>query len=144
MQATHLSNSPEETWAIAASLVKQLPERAVVALHGDLGAGKTCFVKGMAIALSIHEAVTSPTYTLVREYQGARPLFHADLYRLADAADVSTIGLDEYLDMPCGIAAIEWPERAGELIPNDAVHVTLEIGDQPNQRRITIKMNRQL
>lgn len=138
MEFLHVSDSPEQTRAIAATLVNQLPDRAVVALHGDLGAGKTCFVKGMALALGIQEAVTSPTYTLIHEYQAPRPLFHADLYRLADEADTSSIGLEEYLDMPRGITAIEWPERAGNLIPADAVHVTLELGDQHYQRRIRI------
>jgi tRNA threonylcarbamoyladenosine biosynthesis protein TsaE len=138
METNQLSDSPEQTQAIAAQLVGQLPDRAVVALHGDLGAGKTCFVKGMAIALGIRDPVSSPTYTLIREYQGERPLFHADLYRLAGGADLASVGLEEYLDMPRGITAIEWPERAGDLIPADATHVTLELGDQPEQRRIRI------
>ena len=77
-----ISHSVEDTWNIARSLIDQLPDRAVLALHGELGSGKTCFVQGLAAALDISQAITSPTFTIVNEYSGTRPLYHIDLYRL--------------------------------------------------------------
>ena len=97
--------------AIAAALARTLSAGAVLLLHGDLGAGKTAFVRGLAIGVGLDEdVVSSPTFTLVHEYRGGRvPLFHADLYRLPDGAAIDDLGFDEALDE--GIVAIEWPER---------------------------------
>lgn len=120
-----ISNSVEETWAIAAALVSELPVRAVLALHGDLGAGKTCFVQGIALALGINQPVTSPTFTIVNEYHGDRYLCHIDLYRLSGADEVLALGFDEYLEAE-GIVAVEWSERAEEIFPADAIHIEIK------------------
>jgi len=136
--SVHISHSPEDTWALARTLAAELPERAVLALHGELGSGKTCFVQGLARALGITQAVTSPTFTLVSEYSGTKKLFHIDLYRLQRPEDVLAIGLDEYVEAD-GIKAVEWAERAGNLLPPDTIHIAFEVMTQPEQRRIVVK-----
>lgn len=129
---THQSSSEEETRRIAARFAKDLRAGAVVLLRGDLGAGKTAFVRGMAEGLRINaDEVTSPTFTLVHEYRGGLlPLIHVDLYRL-DRADLDEIGLDQDL-AGRGIVAVEWPERLWRSI-NGATTVT--ITDRGSDRR---------
>lgn len=134
---TYISSSPEETWAIAGRLVASLPSRATVALCGELGSGKTCFVQGMARALGIRRAVTSPTFTVVNEYRGNCHLTHIDLYRLHGPDEVLALGFDEYLEGD-GITAIEWPDRAEDLLPEDAVFVCMETRPEPRERLIRI------
>ena len=132
------SRSPEETWAIAAALVRELPARAVIALHGDLGAGKTCFVQGLARALGITEPVTSPTFTIMNEFHGERYLCHIDLYRLGGPDEVLALGFDEYLEAD-GIVAIEWPERAADILPAHTINVQLAVDDDtPDARMIEV------
>jgi tRNA threonylcarbamoyladenosine biosynthesis protein TsaE len=108
---THTSNSEAETRAIAARLAADLEPGDIVLLSGDLGAGKTAFVRGLAEGLSLDpDEVTSPTFTLVHEYRGGRlPLIHVDLYRL-DRAELDEIGLDQDLATK-GVTAVEWSER---------------------------------
>jgi tRNA threonylcarbamoyladenosine biosynthesis protein TsaE len=132
------SRSAEETREFARSLAGRLPRRCVLALHGDLGSGKTCLVQGLARALGLEEVVNSPTYTLVHEYPGPRPLQHVDLYRIAGPREALALGLDEVLDRD-GITAIEWAERAGDLLPATAIHVVLEHGSAPDERLITVR-----
>ena len=133
---THHSNSEEQTRQIAAVLARDLRAGAVILLQGDLGAGKTAFVRGLAEGLGINtDDVTSPTFTLVHEYRGGRlPLIHVDLYRL-DRADLDEIGLDQDL-AATGVVAIEWPERLSRAI-NGARQI--DIADRGgDQRDITI------
>ncbi|MBA4387601.1 MAG: tRNA (adenosine(37)-N6)-threonylcarbamoyltransferase complex ATPase subunit type 1 TsaE [Verrucomicrobia bacterium] len=135
---TCVSKSPEETWDIARTLVDSLPQSAVIALHGDLGAGKTCFVHGLAMALGIEKPVTSPTFTVINEYRGpARNLNHIDLYRLNSFPEIQAIGFEDYTSGP-GITAVEWAERAGDLIPPGAIHVSITTGKDPDERMIII------
>ena len=136
---TYETNSVEETQAAAAALAGELPRGAVVCLHGDLGAGKTCFVQGMARAIGVRRPVGSPTFTLVNEYRGERGLAHVDLYRLRGAADAYGLGVEEYLEHYDGIVAIEWAERLGDLLPQDCWHVRLEPGRAgDDSRRVTV------
>jgi tRNA threonylcarbamoyladenosine biosynthesis protein TsaE len=131
-----VSESEQQTRSIASALSRDLTMGSVLLLAGDLGAGKTAFVKGLAEGLGIDaDEVTSPTFTLVHEYRGGRlPLIHVDLYRL-DRADLDEIGLDQDL-AAAGVVAVEWSERLSRLIP-DAVTVT--IADRGGDRReITI------
>lgn len=137
---TYLSSCPEDTMNLASELLRARPGRCIIALHGDLGAGKTCFVRGLARELGISQPITSPTFTIVQEYPSQRPLYHIDLYRLADPDEMLDLGFDEYLTQ-AAVVAIEWAERAGDLLPEDTVHVTLEPGDEDDQRRITIEPN---
>jgi tRNA threonylcarbamoyladenosine biosynthesis protein TsaE len=132
--------SAEETQALAARLEKELPDGAVVCLHGDLGAGKTCFVQGLAKALGIRRPVGSPTFTLINEYRGKRRLAHIDLYRLRGATDAFGLGVEEYLEHFDGVVAIEWAERLGDLLPEACWHVRLEAGTAGEaSRRVTVE-----
>lgn len=134
---TFLSESPEETVAWAAAWVKQQPDGTVIALRGDLGAGKTCFVRGLAAGLGFNGSVHSPTFTLINEYRGPRTLYHLDLYRLAGPDDAWEIGIDQYLPGE-GITAIEWAERISSLLPDHTVFINLSYGDEINQRVIEV------
>ena len=129
---THISNSEEDTRAIASAFAKHLQAGAVVLLSGDLGAGKTAFVRGLADGLLINtDEVTSPTFTLVHEYRGGRlALIHVDLYRL-ERVDLDEIGLDQDLAIT-GVIAVEWAERMSRAIPGA---VTVSISDLGGDRR---------
>ena len=129
---TYQSHSEEETRRIAAAFAANLESGTVVLLGGDLGAGKTAFARGLAEGLGINpDEVTSPTFTLVHEYQGGRlPLIHVDLYRL-DRAELDEIGLDQDLAAR-GIVAVEWPERLSRTI-NDAI--SIHIADRGGDSR---------
>ena len=126
------SNSEQETRSIAAALARDLAMGSVLLLSGDLGAGKTAFVRGLAEGLGIDpDEVTSPTFTIVHEYRGGRlPLIHVDLYRL-DRADLDEIGLDQDL-AATGVVAVEWSERLSRSIPGA---VTVAIADQGEDKR---------
>ena len=131
------THSPEETWELAAELAGELGPGTVIALHGDLGAGKTCFVQGYAAALGIDEPITSPTYTLIGEYEGRLPLHHIDLYRLSGPTEALGLGLEEYFDVN-GITAIEWAERAEGLLPPDLLHIQIKADGHTGTRMFRI------
>lgn len=133
----YVTNSPEETEALGCELAKKLKAGDIVAFSGDLGAGKTAFTRGLAKGLGIHEAVTSPTYTIVNEYENGRlPLFHFDMYRLSSADELFEIGWEDYLARG-GICAVEWSERVSDMM-TDAVTVQItRLGDM--QREIVIE-----
>ena len=131
------TEGPEQTWAAAAALMESLEPGTVIALHGDLGAGKTCFIQGLAVAMGITDPITSPTYTLIGEYEGRMKLNHIDLYRLANSIEALGIGLEEYLESD-GITAIEWAERAEEILPESMLHVSIEKGCDEMSRQIEI------
>ena len=130
------THSEAETEALGERLAKCLRAGAVVALYGDLGAGKTAFVRGMARGLDIRESVTSPTFTIVNEYPGDPALFHFDMYRLKNAEELYGIGWEDYLDRN-GICVTEWSERIEEALPEDAVRVTIQrLGDTDRAVRV--------
>lgn len=130
-------SSVEETWALAKRLAAEIAPGDVVCLEGDLGAGKTTFVQGLAAALGVPGRVSSPTFCLVQEHRGESALLvHMDLYRLRGEEDVLAVGWEDYL-AEGAIVAVEWPERAGSLVPEDAVHVVFEHLDGDERRRIT-------
>jgi len=132
-----ITNSPDETKALAADLVKKLKPGSVLALHGDLGSGKTCFVQGLAEALGVKEIVNSPTFAIINEYQGRIRLYHIDLYRISSAAEAEALGLEDILEGD-GITAIEWPEIFSPLLPKNAIHIYFEFVNA-DRRRIRIK-----
>lgn len=118
--ALFTSNSVEETVEFARQWSSSLVPNDIVALAGDLGAGKTHFVKGLAAGLNVNADVTSPTFTLIHEYPGGwLPLYHVDFYRLEETEEAVKIGIEEYLDGD-GVTAIEWADKFADLIPETA------------------------
>ncbi len=135
----HYSASEQETEALGEALVSRLSPGAVVAFTGDLGAGKTAFVRGMARGLDITQRVTSPTFTIVNEYEGGRlPLFHFDLYRLSSSDELFDIGWEDFLRRG-GICAVEWSENVTDALEPDTVFIDIRRGETPDSRVITIK-----
>ena len=122
---------------MAAALAADLKSGTVLALHGELGSGKTCFVQGLARALGIRQPVTSPTFTIVNEYRGRCPLIHMDLYRISDPEELLNIDFENYLDTE-GITVIEWAERSGNWLPVNTMHIYFEDGTDLNTRTITL------
>lgn len=136
MASQHLSHSEADTRQVAQGLARAMHAGQTILLFGDLGAGKTAFVKGLAEGLGIDaDEVTSPTFTLVHEYRGGRlPLIHVDLYRL-DRAELDEIGLDPELAL-AGILVVEWAERLTRLVPGaTTIHIAADGGDD---RTLTI------
>lgn len=123
-KATTISNSPEETLALGEAWAAEVRAGWVIGLEGDLGAGKTQLVKGLARGLGISEPTTSPTFTLVCEYESKLPLAHLDFYRLENDEQILAAGLEPYFS-PEGIAVIEWINRWTGPSPADYRHVTL-------------------
>ncbi len=128
---------PEETEAVGERLAESLSPGAVVALTGELGAGKTCFVQGLARGLGVTTRATSPTFVLINEYRGRLPVHHVDLYRLASLTEAMDLGLLELLDGD-GVSVVEWADRITPLLPARAIHVSIDgLGDEP--RTIVIR-----
>ena len=135
----HVTNSPEETEALGEMLAGRLEPGTVIAFTGDLGAGKTAFVRGLARGLGITERVTSPTFTIVNEYEGGRlPLFHFDMYRLGSADELFDIGWEDYLARG-GVCAVEWSENVSDDLEEGCLRVDIRRGERDDQRRITIE-----
>ena len=139
LMATLISKSPEETARIGANFARDAQPGIVFGLVGDLGAGKTQFVKGFAEGLGITERVHSPTFTLVNEYRSGRiPCFHLDLYRLETPEQILAAGLENYFRPEEAITLIEWFDRASELVPANERVVTVQFaaGAAENEREI--------
>ncbi len=134
----YMTESEAETTALAESFAQSLAPGQVLCLRGDLGVGKTIFAKGLCSALGVSEHVSSPTFTLVNEYEGAQgTIYHFDLYRIEDPDELYEVGFEEFVGGD-GIAIIEWPERAEELLPQNRFEILLERNGE-NGRRITVK-----
>jgi len=132
-----ISNSPEDTLAIARLLGASLRPGDVVALTGDLGAGKTLFCKGVGEALGISpDRIVSPTFTIVTEHAGTVPLTHIDVYRLSGSREADEIGIRELLPGD-GVCLVEWAEKIGELLPTDCIRVTFTISGD-DRREIAV------
>ena len=135
----YLSRSEAETEALGQAIAARLRPGDVVAYTGDLGAGKTAFTRGLARGLGCTGRVTSPTFTIVNEYNGPVPLFHFDLYRLAGEDDLFDIGWEDYLDRG-GVCAVEWSERAAGALPQGTVTVAiLRCGENADWRQIRVE-----
>jgi tRNA threonylcarbamoyladenosine biosynthesis protein TsaE len=131
-----VSPDPDATTALGRRLAGVARAGDVICLWGDLGAGKTQFAKGFGAGLGVTGTISSPTFVLMSEYEGRLPLFHVDLYRLADGADALAGGvIDER--QAAGVTLVEWPERLGELLPGRRLDVAIE-GTGTDPRRITI------
>lgn len=124
--------SPEETRNFGRKLASFLKPGDVLTLTGDLGAGKTCLTQGIGQGLKIKRAINSPTYNIIKEYQGQYPLYHFDLYRIEEEEMVE-LGYEEYF-YGDGITVIEWPQRAGDLLPKERLEI--ELDKQGEEKRV--------
>ncbi len=133
------SYSPDDTAEFARGFAKRLTGGEVIAMYGDLGAGKTAFVQGLAKGLGITRNVTSPTFTIVNEYMGRLPLYHFDVYRIADPDEMYEIGYDDYIGGD-GVCVIEWAELIEELLPLGHINLSIykDSGKGAEYRRIEI------
>jgi len=135
-----ISEDPQETFHIGKVLGENLKRGDVVALIGELGAGKTCLTQGMARGLGVPEEyhITSPTFTLINEYPGRFVLYHLDMYRLSGVRDLEELGYEEYL-AGNGVLVIEWAEKISAILPDETLFVFLAYLDE-NKREIDISM----
>lgn len=139
---TYISNNPEETFAIAKELVSTLKGGEVLALFGNLGAGKTAFTQGLAVGLGVKEIVNSPTYTIMKLYGANRGLIkqlcHVDAYRLNSSQELDDIGISEYFEKIDTISVVEWADKIKDLLPDSYFCINIE-NKGKNIRKITIK-----
>lgn len=136
----YISNSYEETQKIATDFAKTLKKGDVLCMYGDLGVGKTAFVQGLAKGLEINEPITSPTFTIVNEYSGTLPLYHFDVYRIADSDEMYEIGYEEYV-YGDGVSVIEWPQLIDDILPEKRydIEIAKDYDKGENYRTIEIK-----
>lgn len=135
--AEYKSNSASDTEKIAAEFAKTLSPGAVVCLYGEMGVGKTVFTNGLCRALGVCEYATSPTFTVVNEYNGEDfPVYHFDMYRIEDESELLEIGFDEYLNSG-GICIIEWPENIPNSLPKKRINIKI-LRDSFTERKIVI------
>lgn len=134
---TNITNSAEETFLLGEKIGKLIQSGTILALSGDLGAGKTALSQGIARGLGIEEQVVSPTFVLIQEYEGGRlPFYHMDMYRLEKEQEFAGLGLEDYFNSD-GVIAVEWAERLGSLLPPDHISIHIQyLSDQ--QRKIEI------
>lgn len=131
------TRSAAETAALGERIGRQLRAGDVVGLEGELGAGKTTFAQGIARGLAVTSHVSSPTFTLVREYRGRVPVYHVDLYRIEREEEVADLALEEVVGGE-GVAVIEWPERAPRVLPEARLRVRIAF-DGDDERTITVE-----
>ena len=141
MTKEFVSHSAEETMELGQKIAKAASSGSVFCLTGDLGAGKTTLVRGIAQALNIQSVVQSPTFNIMKIYfNGNKPLIHIDAYRLADVN--TDIGLDEYIGYETGLTVIEWPDFIKDLIPSDAAEIKItNLGENTRKIEISCKNN---
>lgn len=132
-----VTDSPEEMRALGERLAPALPPDTTLALHGDMGAGKTTFVQGLARGLGVTGAVTSPTFNIFHLYRGSRTLVHLDAYRLETARQMSELMIEDFLTPPWCLA-VEWPEKIAEWLPAGALRLALAI-ESPGRHRIVLR-----
>lgn len=129
MTTTYHTTSPTETEELARKLISDVHVGAVIALEGELGAGKTVFVKGIAKALGIEAVIQSPTFVLMKvyevQYHAMRRLVHVDCYRLGGSLDLRAVGLEDYVHDPESLVVIEWADKAHDLVPQNAIRVRM-------------------
>ena len=135
----YYSNSLNDTQKFAEEFAAKLKPGDVLCMYGDLGAGKTAFVQGLAKGLSVTDYVNSPTFTIVNEYEGKIPLYHFDVYRISDSFEMYDIGFDEYIDGD-GICVIEWAELIEDILPNEFYKITITKEDDADKRKITVEV----
>ena len=135
-----ITNNENETYNIGIKIGKQLKAGDILSLNGDLGAGKTYLTKGIAKGLGVEDYITSPTFTILNEYEGRIPLYHFDVYRINDVEEMYEIGFEEYL-YGNGVCVIEWGSIVEEILPKDAINIKIKnLGEF--SREIEIKSDR--
>lgn len=135
---TIYTKSERETQELGKKLAKYVRPGMVLALYGGLGAGKTAFVRGLASGMGLTARVTSPTFTIVNEYQGRMPLYHFDMYRLSGSDELFEIGWEDYLSSG-GVLAVEWSENVEDAFDESVVRIRVERGESESERRIDIE-----
>lgn len=134
----YIMKTPEETLNFGITLGKSLNVGNIIALKGNLGAGKTVLAKGIALALKVKEDVTSPTYNIICEYSGEIPFYHMDLYRISDYDEFEMLGVDHLL-FGSGITVIEWSERIIDELPDDIITITINRNSETDYRHIQVE-----
>ena len=119
-----ISDSPEFTFEFGKKLASALKPKDIIAIYGNLGAGKTCLVQGICAGLNVSEYVNSPSFTIINEYEGNFPIYHFDFYRLGDPEELEYLGIRDYLEENM-IALIEWPEKGGTFTPTPNIQIQL-------------------
>jgi tRNA threonylcarbamoyladenosine biosynthesis protein TsaE len=123
------SLSAKRTQSIGKLLGEKLKPKDIICLYGDLGAGKTCLSKGIAAGLGVSENITSPTFTIIKEYKGRYPVYHIDVYRLSSSADMLDLGYEEYFDGD-GVVIIEWADIIEDILPEERLDIQLSKKDK--------------
>lgn len=137
LSRTYISHSYEDTLKIGEGLAKSLKGTEVIALFGGLGMGKTALTTGIARGLGSNDSVSSPTFALVNEYHGKYNVYHFDMYRISSWDDLYSIGFFDYLDT--GVLVIEWSENIENALPPEYIRITMEKGNDENERIITVE-----
>jgi tRNA threonylcarbamoyladenosine biosynthesis protein TsaE len=132
-----ISNSPEETFQIAKDFSDELKPGDVVALNGNLGTGKTIFVKGICAGLNAEQNPLSPTFSIINEYNGKYKIYHFDFYRIKDIEELYDIGYEDYFNDE-SICLIEWANMFPEILPQERIEVLIDFGENETQRKITV------
>lgn len=135
-QPEFLSESTEETFELGKRLATALTAGDVVALYGNLGAGKTCLIQGICAGLNVDDYVTSPSFTIINEYNGDLPVYHFDFYRLSDVDELYDLGLTDYF-YGNGVCLIEWPQIAEDFLPEDTKIIRLEFVNEDGSSGIS-------
>lgn len=139
-QFKYISKSPQDTSLVASQLASLVQANIILVLQGDLGAGKTLFTKAFCLSLGTTEAITSPTFNLMNVYSSNKTIYHFDLYRLEDEAQLDDIGFYEYTDIEDEVVIIEWPDKFWECMPEDYILVRIDKDmEQEDYRVITIE-----
>lgn len=131
------SRSADETENIGKLFAKKLQGKEIICLYGDLGAGKTCFVRGLCQGLKVKESVTSPTFAIVNEYNGFFKVYHFDMYRINSEEDLESTGFFDYIDN--GIVVTEWSENIQKFFPNSTIKIYIEYGQDENERELSFE-----
>ncbi|MGL6016738.1 MAG: tRNA (adenosine(37)-N6)-threonylcarbamoyltransferase complex ATPase subunit type 1 TsaE [Selenomonadaceae bacterium] len=134
------TSSPEATYALGMRLGEKIKHGVVLLLEGDLGAGKTLFVQGLAAGLHVAAPVTSPTFNLMNVYQGDYTMYHFDLYRLEQEAELEEIGFYEYSEDEDAVVIIEWPGKFPDCLPAENLHFTIRRGTDEQAREISVQL----
>lgn len=138
-KASFISNSPEETLKAACNFAEKLSRGDIISLNGGLGAGKTVFAKGLAKGLGVKEYrhVNSPSFVIIKEYEGDVPFYHFDVYRFASSDELETVGYEDYFYGE-GVTVIEWGDKVKKYLPKNIIHIEIKIIEE-NKRKIIVK-----